>query len=238
MNIVISPKFQKRNSIKEKDIDFLPVHIRVSRTKKKKAVSFSIFGVLLAVGLYFLYIYPQGLIREYERELAVENNLIQNLERGKEVYDRLQAKKAKHDTMSAAIGEIEKQRFEALELMDKIGSALPRGVMISKLSLLPNKVSLTVVSASPIDTARVVVALRKQGIFKEVELPSAPMLQEPKEVSFELALKDKPPETKSASANLMDNLKDFARKFIFKEGEGPGWLTGDNILGKAQKLTP
>gem|GEM_PF-1301978 len=227
MNVVISPRFQKRRTAK--DIDFLPARIRLARRKRRDAFLFSLLGIMLAVGLYFLYACPQNLIRKYERELAVENAMIQDLERGREVYERLQARKARHDALVAALTEIEKQQFEALELMDKIGSALPGGVTVSRLSMSPNKISITVVSPNPIDTARVLVSLRRLDLFKEVELSGAPMLQEPKEVSFELALKEKPPESKGAAAGLLDILKDFARKFIFfKEGEGPGWLTGDS----------
>lgn len=230
MNIVISPRFQRRRL--PKNIDFLPLRIRAARKKRRNRILFSVAAVLLAVSLYFLYTFPQNLIRKYEHELAVENALVQDLGKGKEVYDRLQAKKARHDAMLAALDEIEKQRFEPLKLLDVIGDALPGGVSISKLSVLPNKVSMTIVSASPIDTARVLVALRKTDLFKEVELPSAPMLEEPKEITFDLALKDKPAETKSVVASLLDKIKEFAGTFIFREGESPGRLTGESNFNK------
>lgn len=233
MNILISSRFQRQRF--PKDIDFLPLRIRAARKKRRNRILFSLIGVLLAVGLYFLYTYPQHLIRKYEHELTVENALVQDLEKGKEVYDRLQAKKARHDAMLATLDEIEKQRFEPLELLDKIGNVLPGGVSISKLSVLPNKVSITVVSASPIDTARVLVALRKTDLFKEVELPSAPMLQEPKEITFDLALKDKPAETKSVVNSLLDKLKEFANIFTSGEGGVSGRLTGESNSNKTQK---
>lgn len=234
MNIVILPRFQK--SYTAKDIDFLPARIRLARRKRRNIFLAGFFGMMLAMSLYFIYAYPQSLIREYERELAVENAMIQDLERGKEVYERLQARKARHDALVAALLEIEKQRFEALEIMEKIASAMPAGVMISKLSISPSKVSITVVSKNPIDTARVLVSLRRLDIFKEVELAGAPMVQEPKEVSFELALKDRPAESNSVAANLLEVLKHFARKFIFKEGEESGWLTGGSVFDKAQVI--
>lgn len=190
MKTVIMPKYRKQSQIK--DIDFLPESIRAARKKRKKTVFYGLFGVLLAAVLYLLYTCPQNMIRKNERELAAENATISDLEKGKEVYERLKDKQNKKDTLLAALNEIEKQRFEALELMNKIGGALPGGVKISNLSMAPDKVSITVVSANPVDTARVIVALRKLDLFKEVELPGVPMQKEPKEVTFNLKFKEKP----------------------------------------------
>ncbi len=200
-----------------KDIDFLPVGIRTARKKRKEKLFLGLLGVLLAAGVYMLYTYPQKIIRECERELAVKNTFIHDLEKGKAVYDRLQATEAKLNTMLAALDEIEGQRFSAANLMAEIAEALPYNVSVSKLSLESSKVTLTVVSASPIDTARVVVALRRLDLFQEVEISAVPLVNEPKEITFELALKEGSCEKRSPNASFKETIQKFYMK-IFPRG--------------------
>jgi len=215
LNDTITHVFQKWCRVK--DIDFLPAGIRTAREKRKEKLFLGLLGVLLAVGVCVLYTYPQKIIREYERELAVKNTFIHDLEKGKAVYDRLQATETKLNTMLVALDEIEGQHFAAVNLMTKIAEVLPYNVNVSKLSLKPSKVTLTVVSASPIDTARVVVALRRLDLFQEVEISAAPLVNEPKEITFELTLKEGCCEKKSPNASFEATIQKFIWKF-FPEG--------------------
>lgn len=108
MRAVFLPFWKKKL---EKDIDFTPAHLRQARKKKRKAVLFSLLAVLLAAGLFLVYYYPQAVIRKYERELAAEDAVLGELEQGKKVYERLQAKKAEYDALIAVLREIEGQRI-------------------------------------------------------------------------------------------------------------------------------
>ncbi len=189
MRAAIIPPFIKRGP--GRDINFLPPGVRLARRRRRNILLGGFTAVAVLACLFVLYTYPESLIKNYERRLEMHKSEVSRLEGGKEVFERLEAKKAKYGAMRSAVQEIDSQRLDALKVMEEIAGALPAGVYVSRLSLEPQKVSLTVISQNPIDTARVLVSLRRLGIFREVELSGAPLLTEPKEVSFDLVFSEK-----------------------------------------------
>lgn len=196
-----------------KDIDLTPPRVLTAR-RRRLALGAAVLAVLVGAALAWLpYHYFSRAAGELKARSAENAARIERLEGSRGALERLQAQKARYSALKSAVREIDAQRWDMLKVIDEVAAALPPGMTVSRMSLDPGKVSLTVVAQDPVDAARALVYLRRMDIFKGAELSGVSLAPGSKEISFELQFTEKGlKEAKKPAGKLEERLKDLEKK--------------------------
>lgn len=178
-----------------KDFNFLPERILQSRRKRKQGVLGFVAGLLFLAVLGGAVWLPFKVARAYQSDIDSVRREISRLEPAKSFFEEKEALKKELSVKELAIKDIEGKQQKITDMLKKIDSILPRGCYVSFLSVKAGEeMNIRVVTNDPVDTARILVGLRKLEMFKKVELselPGVPVTDGPGEIEFNLVFIEK-----------------------------------------------
>ncbi|MFZ5646936.1 MAG: PilN domain-containing protein [Bacillota bacterium] len=211
-----------------KDFNFLPERILLARQKRKQNFIGLVSGLLFLAVLGGAVWFPFKVARGYQSSLDSVRREISLLDPAKPFFEEKEALQKDLSKKELAIKDIEGKQQKITDIIRKIDSILPRGCYVSFLSVKAREeMSIKVVTNDPVDTARILVGLRKLEMFKKVELaavPDVPFTAGPREVEFNLVFI-------GASEN-----KDKEKEKNPKGESSEAGKKVDNTAGKTQKL--
>ncbi|MFZ5652490.1 MAG: PilN domain-containing protein [Bacillota bacterium] len=211
-----------------KDFNFLPERILQARRKRKQGIVGVVAGLLFIAVLGGAVWLPFKVARACQSDLDSVRREISRLEPAKSFYEEKEALLKDLSVKELAIKDIEGRQQKITYILKKIDSILPRGCYVSFLSVKAREeMNIKVVTNDPVDTARILVGLRKLEMFKKVELsalPGVPFTAGPREIEFNLVFI-------GASENT-DKEKEKNTKSVSSEAG----KKVDNAAGKTQKL--
>lgn len=209
-----------------KDFNFLPERILQARRKRKQGIMGLVAGLLFFAVLGGAVWFPFKVARAYQSDLDSVRREISRLEPAKSFYEEKEALLKDLSVKELAIKDIEGRQQKITDILKKIDSILPRGCYVSFLSVKAREeMNIKVVTNDPVDTARILVGLRKLEMFKKVDLsalPEVPFTAGPREIEFNLVFtgasedtekdKDKEKNTKSVSSEAGKKVDSAAGK--------------------------
>lgn len=173
-----------------KDINFLPERVTGARERRRKSVLRGLTGLLFFAALGWAILLPSRVACDYKNELVSVNREISKLEPARPVYEKKQKLLKDLKRKESAVKDIEARQLKVIDILRQINSILPRDCYVTYLAVKDKKdFIIEVVTGNPVETARVLVGLRKLGLFEKVELAGVgdvPLGEEPRPVKFEL----------------------------------------------------
>jgi Tfp pilus assembly protein PilN len=100
------------------------------------------------------------------------------------------AKQKEYDQKKQALETLAKSDFKVLPFLEKISEATPAGAYIAKLSVTADEgANITFVTRDPVETAALVVGLRRLDIFERVDIETVPFMDGSRPVQLNLRFK-------------------------------------------------
>lgn len=156
---------------KVKDINFLPQRIIRARQKRKNIFLYSMLTVLIVVFMGGAVWLPFQVAGVYRDKLIDINREISDLDSAKRYYQEMVNLQQELTEKELALEEIESKQQKITDILKQINSILPKNCFVASLAIkAKEEFNITVVTNNPVETARVLVGLRKMGLFEKVEL--------------------------------------------------------------------
>lgn len=178
------------NAADRKDINFLPLRIKLARKKKKQRLILVIASFVLAVIIILAVWVPFKLERDYLTKARALDEKLDALNQAAPVYNQMIAKQKEYEQKKQALETLEKSGFKVLPFLEKISEVTPAGVYISQLSITADEgANITFITQDPVKTAALVVGLRRLDIFESVDIGTVPFIDNSKSVQLDLRFK-------------------------------------------------
>jgi len=181
---------QNKKQIK-KSINFIPDFMFEHKKAAKRIFLVAVATAILTVASFGIYYVPELKIfslTEKNQNLDREIEFFKDVE---DLYNNLNATKKKLENKKKIIQEISKNEIDIVALIDKLILAAPQGVKISYMGFNDKlEVSVSYIINNPIEANALVDNLNNLNIFKQVEMPTIPIVDKKTDISFKLMLRD------------------------------------------------
>lgn len=189
-----------------KEINFLPPRIKKARESKRQKLFVLAASLVLAAITGLAVWYPFMLEKKYLAKSRELDQKIAILNQAAPVYNQMLEKQKEYEQKKEALAKLEKVSFKVIPYLENIATALPPGAYITHMSVITDEgVNMTFITRDPVDTAALVVGLRRLGLFASVDIESVPFMDVMKPVQLNLRFK-------WAEENKKDNNKMEANK--------------------------
>lgn len=175
-----------------KDLNFIPERILVRARRRRRNVLTVPALLIIASLAVAVYRIPENMATSCRENIDKVNRNIVQLEKAAPVYEELEQIKQEYRVKQEAMKRIEEEDYNFIDLLGQISLALPAGVYISSLKYQAGEtLELGILARNPVETARVVVALRNTDLFAEVTLQGkeVPLMPVNEPISFSLTFK-------------------------------------------------
>lgn len=178
------------NGIVVKEIDFLPQRIKRARGNKRQKQIFVIVSFLLIALIGLAVWIPFKLEKDYLAKARALDEKLSVLNQAAPVYSQMLAKQKEYDQKKQALETLAESGFKVLPFLEKISEATPAGAYIAKLSVTADEgANITFITRDPVETAALVVGLRRLDIFERVDIETVPFMDDSKPVQLNLRFK-------------------------------------------------
>lgn len=178
------------NAAARKDIDFLPLRIKLARRKKKQRMIRVFVSACCAAAVFLAVWVPFKLEKDYLARAGELDEKLAALNRAAPVYDQMIAKQKEYEQKKQALEYLEESGFKVIPFLEKISAVTPAGVYISQLSVKADEgAEITFITPDPVKTATLVVGLRRLGIFESVDIETVPFNDNSRPVYLNLRFK-------------------------------------------------
>jgi len=175
------------NGIVVKEIDFLPQRIKRARGNKRQKLIFAIASFLLIALIGLAVWIPFKLEKDYLAKAGALDEKLSALNRAAPVYNQMLAKQKEYEQKRQALETLAKSDFKVLPFLEKISEATPAGAYISQLSVTAGEgANITFITRDPVETAALVVGLRRLDVFERVDIETVPFMGGSKPVQLNL----------------------------------------------------
>lgn len=169
------------------DLNLIPGDFLLARWKKRQKHCFLL--VLFAVLLFCLlvYLYPEILIRRYEREMLGKRVALQQVQDDRLLYGFLLDQKEEYEEILKVYEEISSRGFSAVGILEDLDGILPAGVAVDNIRLTGEKgVELSLRAADPLQTVELLVILEGADAFQLEKYPQIPLADREEIISLTL----------------------------------------------------
>ena len=175
------------NGIVVKEIDFLPQRIKRARGNKRQKLIFAIASFLLIALIGLAVWIPFKLEKDYLAKAGALDEKLSALNRAAPVYNQMLAKQKEYEQKRQTLETLAKSDFKVLPFLEKISEATPAGAYISQLSVTAGEgANITFITRDPVETAALVVGLRRLDVFERVDIETVPFMGGSKPVQLNL----------------------------------------------------
>jgi len=175
------------NGIVVKEIDFLPQRIKRARGNKRQKQIFAIASFLLIALIGLAVWIPFKLEKDYLAKAGALDEKLSALNRAAPVYNQMLAKQKEYEQKRQALETLAKSDFKVLPFLEKISEVTPAGAYIAKLSVTADEgANITFITRDPVETAALVVGLRRLDVFERVDIETVPFMGGSKPVQLNL----------------------------------------------------
>lgn len=100
------------------------------------------------------------------------------------------ARQKQYEQQEQIINQLEKNIFKVIPFLENVSKVTPWGVYIAKLAITADEgVNVTFISHDPVETANILVGLRKLDVFQTVAIETVPFAEGLRPVEFKLRFK-------------------------------------------------
>ena len=175
------------NGVVVKEIDFLPQRIKRARGNKRQKLIFAIASFLLIALIGLAVWIPFKLEKDYLAKAGALDEKLSALNRAAPVYNQMLAKQKEYEQKRQALETLAKSDFKVLPFLEKISEVTPAGAYIAKLSVTADEgANITFITRDPVETAALVVGLRRLDVFERVDIETVPFMGGSKPVQLNL----------------------------------------------------
>ena len=175
------------NGIVVKEIDFLPQRIKRARGNKRQKLIFAIASFLLIALIGLAVWIPFKLEKDYLAKARALDEKLAALNQAAPVYNQMLAKQKEYEQKRQTLETLAKSDFKVLPFLEKISEATPAGAYISQLSVTAGEgANITFITRDPVETAALVVGLRRLDVFERVDIETVPFMGGSKPVQLNL----------------------------------------------------
>lgn len=177
--------------IYRQEINLIPQDFLLRRQKKKEKYYIFIAMVLITSSFVLLYLYPEIMIRRYENRVSQVMTALVETEAEEKKYASLLAYKEELEEKIRITEEIEKNTISPIELLDRLATLLPRGVLVDSFSFNREKLNISFVVQNPVQVLELMTVLEELEIF-HVEQPAViPLMEREETVHFTLFFEER-----------------------------------------------
>ncbi len=169
------------------DINLIPDDFLLARRKRRQ--KYYLLLVLFAVPLFCLlvYLFPEILIRRYERELLGKEDALQQVQEDRLLYESLLVQKGECEEILKVYEEISSRGLSAVGILEDLEGILPADVIVDSIHLTGEKrVDLSLRVADPLQAVELLVILERADAFQLEEYPQIPLADREEIISLML----------------------------------------------------
>ena len=175
------------NGIVVKEIDFLPQRIKRARGNKRQKLIFAIASFLLIALIGLAVWIPFKLEKDYLAKARALDEKLAALNQAAPVYNQMLAKQKEYEQKRQTLETLAKSDFKVLPFLEKISEVTPSGAYIAKLCVTADEgANITFITRDPVETAALVVGLRRLDVFERVDIETVPFMGGSKPVQLNL----------------------------------------------------
>ncbi|MDF9409766.1 hypothetical protein L7E55_15655 [Pelotomaculum isophthalicicum JI] len=197
-----------------KDIDFLPQRFTLERKKNKQRLLLIMIIFIVAVFAGLSVWVPFKMEKELLAKSKTLDENINMLNRATPTYNQMIAKQKEYEQKKQTVNNLESNVFKVIPFLEKVSEVTPQGVYVSQLAIIADEgVNITFISNSPVETANILVGLRKLDIFQSVNIEEVPFVGNPSQVKFNLRFKwaKEAPNKDTSKDTAKDTAKDTSK---------------------------
>jgi hypothetical protein len=169
------------------DINLIPGDFLLARWKKRQ--KYHLLLVLFAVPLFCLlvYLYPEMLIRRYEREMLEIEDALQQVQDDRLLYEFFLDQKEEYEEILKVYEEISGRGFSAVGILEDLDGILPADVAVDNIHLSGEKrMDLSLRTADPLQAVELLVILEGADAFQMEKYPQIPLADREEIISLTL----------------------------------------------------
>lgn len=175
-----------------KDFNFLPETMWQVREAKKRRMRLVLLSSLLGLAAGFSAYWPLRIEAELDKSIEQLTARYAVLEQGRAYQEKLARMENEYEKERKVVEGLKAGTVDVAELLDKIGMAVPPGVVINEMQFeMPNKVHLVCAVEGSLAGARFMAELQNLDCFAKVESKELPLAEEPMTVEFDLVLRSR-----------------------------------------------